>query len=394
VAVSGGADSLCLAYLAKAWGDPLALVVDHGLRPESASEARITGQRLTGMGIPWRLLTLTDLQLGPALAARARAARYEAMTRAMLDEGLLDLLLGHHLRDQAETVLMRTASRSGAAGLAAMAAVTETASIRLVRPLLGVAPERLRATLSAAGIGWIEDPSNRDERSLRPRLRASLMQEPDPAEGIARLAGEAAGYAIARGETETGIATMLAGTVAIYPEGYALIGGERVDPGVLAALIRGLSGNPYPPPSHGVARLAAAGQGVLFGMRLMAAGRQGPFWRLAREAAAIGPPVPAVTGAVWDRRFRLTVAEGMPGGATLGAVGDDTARLRRYSVLPAAVLRTLPAVRNPNGALVCVPHIGYPEGYGSRVAVSFCPPAPVCGAPFGAEFARGCGTAA
>jgi tRNA(Ile)-lysidine synthase len=394
VAVSGGADSLCLAYLAKSWGDPLALVVDHGLRPESANEARITGRRLAGMGIRWRLLTLTNLQHGPALAARARAARYEAMTRAMLDEGLLDLLLGHHLRDQAETVLMRTASRSGSAGLAAMAPVTETPSIRLVRPLLGVTPERLRATLSAAGIGWVEDPSNRDERALRPRLRASLMHEPDPAKRIAGLADEAAGHAIARGETETAIAAMLAATVAIYPEGYALIGDGSVDPGVLAALIRGLSGQPYPPPPHGVARLAEAGQGVVSGMRLSRAGRQGPGWRLAREPAAMGPPVPAVPGAVWDRRFRLTMAEGLTDGATLGALGDDTARLRRHSVLPASVLRTLPAVRSPNGALVCVPHIGYPEGYGSRVAVSFCPPAPVCGAPFGAEFARGCRTAA
>ena len=120
VAVSGGADSMALAVLAAGWGRPLALVVDHGLRQASAAEAEATLRRLHERGIPARLLMLHGLRPGPALQARARAARYGALTAACEEAGLVDLLLGHHGGDQAETIAMRRAAGSGPAGLAGM----------------------------------------------------------------------------------------------------------------------------------------------------------------------------------------------------------------------------------------------------------------------------------
>ena len=79
VAVSGGADSMALALLAHEWascrgGGILALTVDHGLRPASGDEARTTLSRLAVRAIAGRVLTLTALTRGPALAERARAS--------------------------------------------------------------------------------------------------------------------------------------------------------------------------------------------------------------------------------------------------------------------------------------------------------------------------------
>jgi tRNA(Ile)-lysidine synthase len=178
-AVSGGADSMALALLANEWvrkrgGSTLALVVDHGLRPASADEARITVERLTRLGMPARLLRLADLKQGPALAERARIMRYEVLSDACRKAGILHLLLGHHAADQVETLAMRVLRGSQTHGLAGMAALRETTSLRLLRPLLGIEPALLRSFLTARGTDWIEDPSNHDMRAMRPRLRHHL----------------------------------------------------------------------------------------------------------------------------------------------------------------------------------------------------------------------------
>jgi len=98
--------------------------------------------------------------------------------------------------------------------------------------------------------------------------------------------------------------------------------------------------------------------------------------------AAMAPPVPAKPGAVWDNRFRLPV-QAVPGqGTTLGPLGDDAARFRRQSLLPDAILRTLPAVRRGN-VLVSVPHLSYPDPVAcDSTPVLFSPVQPVSGAAF------------
>ncbi len=100
--------------------------------------------------------------------------RYETLTDACREAGVLHLLLGHHAADQAETLAMRVLRGSQTHGLAGMPALRETAGVRLLRPLLGIEPALLRDFLSASGIDWIEDPSNQDARALRPRLRQRL----------------------------------------------------------------------------------------------------------------------------------------------------------------------------------------------------------------------------
>lgn len=387
-AVSGGADSMALALLADAWarardGSVLAMVVDHGLRQESAAEAALTIQQLAERGIASKAIRLTDLHRGPALAERARAARYAALRAACAGHGILHLLLGHHAADQAETVLMRRQGNSGPAGLAAMPALTEQTGLRLLRPLLGIPPVRLRATLLAAGLSWVEDPSNRDERALRTRLRASL-DDPDgtgPTTAALCKAAQAAG--IDRAARDQATAEILAHRAAIHPEGFSLLSPGPIDPAALAALIQMIGGAPFPPPTRSIASLAAAPHpATLAGVRLLPAGRLGDGLLLVREAASMQPPIPARAGATWDGRFRLPAGAVPPEDATIGALGTDAARLRRCSPLPSAVLRTLPALRRAN-CLVAVPHLLYPDSATCAAApVVFSPPRPAAGAPF------------
>ncbi len=176
VAVSGGRDSLALALLAHEWalahgGRILALIVDHGLRPEAAGEAQATATLLGGRGIESLILRWTGPKPSAGLQEAARVARYGLLREACREGGILHLLVGHQADDQAETIAMRTARASGPDGLAGMAAVVEWPEVRLLRPLLPVPRARLADTLISRGVPWIDDPSNSDPRFERARLR-------------------------------------------------------------------------------------------------------------------------------------------------------------------------------------------------------------------------------
>jgi tRNA(Ile)-lysidine synthase len=382
VAVSGGADSVCLAWLAARWGDPLALIVDHGLRAGSGAEAREAACRIAAFGVPARILTL-NVPPGPGVAARAREARYAILTQAALEAGRCDLLLGHHAGDQAETVLIRRCGGSGVHGLAAMASVTETASLRLVRPLLAVPPGRLRATLRARSIGWSEDPSNRNPTAGRTHARLHLNDPDGAGPAIDRLLREAHRHGRARVVEERRMAATLAARACLFPEGYALLSAGPIDAASLGALIRMLGGAPYPQAGVAVQSLLARGmRGTLGGVRLMAAGRQGAGTLLVREEAAMQPAIPARHGCVWDGRFRLEAPYPLPADATLGPLGPDARRFRRSSRLASAILASLPALRDAHG-LVAVPHLGYfKEWTNTQLRLRLCPASPATGAGF------------
>ncbi len=376
VAVSGGADSMALALLLAGWGRATAMIVDHGLRPESGTEAALAASRLAAFGIAARVLPLSGLARGPALAERARTARYAALAAACRDAGLVDLLLAHHAQDQAETLLLRQEAGSGPAGLAGMAPVTHGEAVRLLRPLLPVMPARLRATLCRAGASWVEDPSNTDPATPRARLRAAFAQgDTAPVPDLCRAAQR---HGSARREQEVSVAGELARQVSLLPGGVAAIAGPAISAGALSALIWTVSGARHPPGTAAVARLAA---------RLRPATLHGAAilptlggWLVGREAAAQAGTVPARAGAVWDGRFRLMAPP--PHEGTIGPLGDDAARLRRWSSLPAALLRTSPAIRCSYG-LFAVPSLSYPDRETCHaVPIAFCPHRPAAPAPF------------
>jgi tRNA(Ile)-lysidine synthase len=182
LAVSGGPDSTALMVLAARWRGRaeaprlVAVTVDHGLRKESKREAKAVEQLAHKLGIEHRTLAWTGRKPKTGLQEAARLARYRLLSKAANEVGAGYVLTAHTLDDQAETILFRMARGSGISGLAGMyvhsgVPVAGGQDVGLLRPLLNTPKSRLIATLKAAKIRYASDPTNRDPRFTRPRLR-------------------------------------------------------------------------------------------------------------------------------------------------------------------------------------------------------------------------------
>src|SRR5687768_11217605 len=174
VAVSGGADSVALLItlltLAPTWRlDLRVLHVDHGLRPDSAADADFVRHLGDRLGVP---VDVTAVHVGPgSVESAARAVRHAALEAAADRLGATRIALGHTADDQAETVLMRLLEGTGVRGLAGIPPVRG----RLIRPLIEARHADAVAALDAAGVPWVEDPSNDDRKFFRNRVRHELL---------------------------------------------------------------------------------------------------------------------------------------------------------------------------------------------------------------------------
>jgi tRNA(Ile)-lysidine synthase len=205
IAVSGGPDSTALLVLAARWRADLrrgpklvAVTVDHALRPESAAEARAVARLAGKLEVTHRTVRWSGRKPTTGLQAAARTVRYRLLAAAARKAGATHVLAAHTRDDQAETILHRLARGSGIPGLAGMARVAPlpgSPDILLVRPLLALSKDRLVATVRAAEVACVDDPSNRDPRFTRARLRRlmpSLAEEGLDAEKLALLGRRAA----------------------------------------------------------------------------------------------------------------------------------------------------------------------------------------------------------
>lgn len=178
LAVSGGPDSTALLLLAAAAfpGQVEAASIDHGLRPESAAEAAWVAQLCASLDVPHRILCV-DVAPGN-IQAEARRARYSALGDWVAERGLEALATGHHADDQAETLLLRLNRASGVAGLAGTRerGLAPGTQIPLLRPLLEWRRTELAALVENAGLHAIQDPSNRDDRFDRVRMRKAIAE--------------------------------------------------------------------------------------------------------------------------------------------------------------------------------------------------------------------------
>jgi tRNA(Ile)-lysidine synthase len=374
VAVSGGADSLALALLTDEWarrrgGAITALTVDHRLRAASAGEAAQAGAWLAARGVPHRVLVRDAAgRAAGGVQAAARAARYALLEGWCATTGVLHLLTAHHREDQAETMLLRLARGSGLDGLAGMAAVREGRACRILRPLLGVARERLSASLRRVGQNWIEDPSNEDTAYARVRLRQAMPSLGGAGLGAERLAAAAAGLGRARTALEIEVAALLARAASIHPAGFVRLDADRllavpaeIGCRALAAVLATVGGADHPPRLERLERLyrqlrqGLGGGRTLGGCRVLP--RRGGTL-VCREPAAMAPPVPASPGetVTWDRRFRLRLPADAPRGLALGPLGE--ARSALAARLPAAVRPSVAALYDDK-AVVAVPAVGY-----------------------------------
>ena len=411
VAVSGGPDSLALCLLADAWarrlgGRVTALTVDHGLRPGSADEALTVGRWLQARDIDHHVLPWRGAKPASGVQAAARTARYRLLRRWCREAGVLHLFLAHHLDDQAETFLMRLGRGSGVDGLAAMSAIVDKPSARLIRPLLGVAKVRLHATLRALGQDWIEDPSNRDPKFARTGVRAELSGLAAAGLTAERLAQTASAMGRARVALEDGAAALAATCCSIYAEGYARIDGPalaaapaEISLRVLGRVLASVGGNAHMPGREKLERLLARIKGggleagrTLGGCRVMGA-RGGIL--VCREDRHLPAPMAADPGLriLWDGRFAIEFPKlaDTRAGLHLAPLGRDgwveiAALNRGAQMVPAAAGPSLPALFDGVGP-VRVPHLNYWAGDGRRPAQDFAgcrfqPPITISGTGF------------
>ena len=182
VAVSGGPDSLALAFVAaeicvEKKLNIEAVVVDHGLRTESAGEASQVVETLKSRGIRSRCLRV---MAPPPLSGKQAWARQQRM-QLLCDyaqQTASAVLFAHHYNDQAETVAMRLARGSNVIGLSAIVAVRIYQGVLFARPFLGMCKFDLIAICDAYKAKYLTDPSNANQTFERTRLR-HWLQQPD-----------------------------------------------------------------------------------------------------------------------------------------------------------------------------------------------------------------------
>ena len=389
VGVSGGPDSLALALLAADWararhGSLNALIVDHGLRPESGDEARCARGWLRARGIASEILRWEGQKPTAGIPAHAREARYRLLLQACGRMGVVHLLLGHHAFDQTETVLMRLFGGSGIEGLAGMLPVRYTPLTRMVRPLLPIDPARLRATLTARNQAWLEDPTNADHAYARARFRSALSAFP-PALGIrdeltrlqasALQAAERLDAAVDDGFgrcceiDRLGFAWVDEAALAAVPEAIAWR--------LLARLLSGIGGDAWPPAAPSVRALrrrllmgTGAPSGSLGRCRLVRRDRRLLICRERRHLPA-AVPVKGGETLLWDGRFLVRIPARrclgasryrlMPAPPEVWRRPQADAEAQALSRVPAEARISLPALVGDGGAAI-LPTAMAPEG--------------------------------
>jgi tRNA(Ile)-lysidine synthase len=182
VGVSGGGDSLALMSLLRDWArasklpPPVVLCVDHGLRPESRSEARTVMTWAKAAGLRGWVLAHKGKVPHSDVEAAARQARYRLMGDWAKRNDIKAIYVAHTRDDQAETFLLRLARGSGVDGLSAMRPMApypdaDYRELKLIRPLLGFDRQELRDYLASQGQTWLDDPMNDDRRFKRVQIR-------------------------------------------------------------------------------------------------------------------------------------------------------------------------------------------------------------------------------
>lgn len=179
LAVSGGSDSVALAFLLTKGGKKknaakrfVVLHVDHGLRKESKSEYKFVRDLAKRLGVPFKGHHAKVVKrAGESIEMAARRVRLAFFAKCMESLKLDAIATGHHMDDVAETFLMklRRASLSG------MRTKSEVGGIKFVRPLLGCRDAELKAYLEKYGEAWCEDASNGDISIERNKVRHEVI---------------------------------------------------------------------------------------------------------------------------------------------------------------------------------------------------------------------------
>ena len=365
-AFSGGPDSTALVLLAEQYArrrgiSHQAVLIDHGLRPDSADEASRVATRMRHFGIAIAIWRVNAVAPKGGIQSWARDQRYEILTSIARETGSV-LLLAHHEADQAETVFMRLSRGSGLGGLGGMCPTRCLADIPVLRPLLEWRPDELLAVCRDFGCGFENDPSNQDRRFERVRVRQSLACfsgiGKDMAAGLIRLSAAAQSIccsvdAILEEQLEL---------PELFAEGYAVFSLAALRPlpddlwrRVVGRPVMAVGGGDYLPSQAAFSRLRSrleAGKPATLGSCRFNVMGGGAFCRILREPGRnpphleISASVPVIYAGVWKVVSPLAGHIRMLG---------DSLPPAQWDGLPYALRQALPTIETLDGR-VLYPH--------------------------------------
>ncbi len=375
VAVSGGPDSMALAWCLKSWSsrhrhEVTALIVDHGLRIGSAAEAERVKNELSSLDLTSEILLWQHSPVTTRLHVTARKARYRLLIEACQRLGIRDLFLAHQLEDQAETILMRLAKGSGIDGLAGMSGQNIIDGTRIVRPLLNVSKERLMTTCRTAKLFYVTDPSNSSDKFARGRLRRVLPILKEEGLSIDRLVDLGSRAREAKEALDHYTIALL--TVASRLDGAGVLRFDiehlRSTPSAVAQralslCLQSVHSEDYPPERSALLRLFKAliddkdmPPRTLHGCLVSKSAR---YATITREFSAIKDSQNICVGEtiVWDQRWRVSLAhddkpcEGEQekiGGANLSLAQTDNSQVKNVGLYSSHLKGyTIAALGNP-----------------------------------------------
>tara|TARA_B100001059_G_scaffold99556_1_gene99152 strand:+ start:746 stop:1705 length:960 start_codon:yes stop_codon:yes gene_type:complete len=180
VGVSGGPDSMALAYLLNKWikfkkGKLTAIVFDHGIRHNSNTESLQVKKMLTNLGIHSIIIRPNKKNPIKKNMSNARDNRFEGLIKLCKKNNILHLFLGHHFDDNLETYLMRKLNGSNLNGLESINKTTHFNNIQILRPFIEIDKISILNFNKKNKLNFINDPTNNDLNYTRIKLRYFLQ---------------------------------------------------------------------------------------------------------------------------------------------------------------------------------------------------------------------------
>ncbi len=377
VAVSGGADSMCLCLLMNLWARSnglciVALTVDHLLRAESTAEAEKVLYWMQQRGIEHHTLSWKKESPPANLQDSARQARYKLLIEWCSQNHVKYLALAHNLDDQFETVMQRLAHHSGPSGLAGIPLARSTEHVKILRPLLNYSKSQIIETLRHLNQEWIEDPSNQNTKFTRIKIRQ--QQERWSSYGLSkeRVLQLKQKMVQQRMLKESQVQDFLAQHMTSHAEGYVLLDYEHLiaqDSQLLELtiihLLKFVSGRIYPPRqenlNHAIYQISLRHNTTIHGCILQ-------LWQgkllICREAHNMEPTknFQGLETVIWDNRYQITLKDSPElDDARIQSLDNSWLDLKsnpHLMSLPTAVRPTLPSIWLKE-RLLCVPHLDY-----------------------------------